>query len=91
MNEYIVRSGNGYVCEDRGLELPLMTSARDDALRHSFRDARDRILNMRELHGIECEACLLPLSNNDSTSRGTDNTTPDSKPAVRDGKKGMLP
>lgn len=62
MNWYIVRSGNGYVCEDRGLELPLMTSSRNLALKHSLRDARDRVLNMRELHGIECEACLIPLS-----------------------------
>jgi len=61
MNEYIVRSGLGYVFKDRGLELPLMTSDRSSALPHSFPDSIARIRNMRELHGIDGEACLLTV------------------------------
>ena len=61
MIEYIVRSGNGYVCEDRGLEMPLMTSDPKDALPHSFYEAHLRLQYMQKRHGLACEVIALPV------------------------------
>ena len=58
MREYVVWSGSGYVCEDRGSELPLMVTNcggrhyQNGALRHSLDDAAKR-LEMMDGHGLK--------------------------------------
>ncbi len=43
---YIVRSGTGYVCQDNGDDLPLMSSHLGEALGHTLDQAARRIDSM---------------------------------------------
>ena len=57
-NRYVVRSGDGYVCQDNGDELPLMIAKRTavpiaprEAFIHTLEEATERLVLM-DRHGL---------------------------------------